>query len=72
LEDADGAPVGERVAFEVVGEDEDNEVGDGEEGDDGGVFEGVEAAEEGEWDDNEPGVGLVYKARAGRRSMKRT
>lgn len=64
LEDADGAPIGERVTFEVVGEDEDNEVGDGEEGDHRGVFERVETAEEGEGDDDEPGGGLVYKVRA--------
>lgn len=35
-------------------DDENDEVADGDECNDGGVFEGVEAAEEGEWDDNQP------------------
>ena len=40
------------VAFDEVREDEDDEVADGDEGDYAGVFEGVEAAEEGEGDDD--------------------
>lgn len=50
----DCAARGEGVAFDVVSDYEDDEVGDGEEGDDGGVLERVEAAQEGEGDDDEP------------------
>ncbi|KAJ8113549.1 hypothetical protein OPT61_g4344 [Boeremia exigua] len=55
FKDAHCAARGERVALDVVGNDEDDQVGDGEEGDDGGVLERVEAAEEGQRDYNEPG-----------------
>ena len=54
LEDADGAAGVEGVAFEIVGDDEDDEVGDGEKGDDAGVLERVEPSEERKWDDDEP------------------
>ena len=55
FEDPDGAARGESVAFDVVGYDEDDEVGDGEESDYRGVFERVKTAEEGKRDDDEPG-----------------
>ena len=52
------------VACGVVVDDEDDEVADGDKGDDGGVFEGVEASQEGQWDDNQPRHMLVYISRS--------
>lgn len=51
-EPVDGAAVREGVAFGVVVDDEDDEVCDGYEGDDGGILETVEAAEEREGNDD--------------------
>lgn len=70
LEDADGAALGEGVAADEVCDDEDNEVGDGEEGNDGGVLEAVEATQEGEGDDDEPGFVSIYcfDSRPGRKT----
>jgi hypothetical protein len=56
-EDAHRAARSEGIAADVVCDDEDDEVGDGEEGDYGGVLEAVEAPEEGEGDDDEPSFG---------------
>jgi hypothetical protein len=64
LKDADGATFGDSVALDVVGNDEDDKVGNGKEGHDASVFEGVEAAQERQWDDDEP-VGLVRGRRRG-------
>jgi hypothetical protein len=46
LKDADGTTISDSVALDVVGDDEDDKVGNGKEGHDAGVFEGVEAAQE--------------------------
>jgi hypothetical protein len=54
LKDTDRAALSDGVALDVVGDDEDNEIGDGEEGYNAGVFEGVEAAQERQWDDDKP------------------
>ena len=47
FEDRDVAAVGDGVAFDVVRHDQDDEIADGDECDNGGVFERVETAKEG-------------------------
>ena len=69
LEDPDGATRCDGVALDVVRDNQDDQVGDGEEGNDRGVFERVEAAEEGQRDDDEPGG--VSKQEGGSRQAGR-
>ena len=55
------AAICERVAFDVVCEDKNDEVADGDESDDGGIFEGVEAAEKGEGYHYQPALRVSRK-----------
>ena len=50
-DDVDSAALSKGVASGVVVDYQNDEVGDGDEGDEGGVFEAVQTAEDGEGDD---------------------
>lgn len=64
LEDPDCSPVGHSVAFDEMRHDENDQVRNGEQGNDASVFERIQAAEEREWDDDEPAsVSLLVLAK---------
>ena len=61
VNNADRAPVSHRIPFCKVINNQDDKVSNGDQSDNAGVFQGIEPAEEGKGDDDEPVQSILVR-----------